>query len=127
MYCVPIFRNILVIHLLRALYSDPHLKYFTSGTQEHFTPAPGDCISYQPHIALSAYLAESGRISAIAEISESIETLIHKHFNINLSMDKYLPLHISLFNIVVKISTTPLKKPPSSSANGKKKSEPSLD
>ena len=45
LYCSIIFRNILMIHLLIAFYSNPDPKYLTSGTQQHFVLAPRDCIA----------------------------------------------------------------------------------
>ena len=52
-YCAPIFRNILDIHLISTLSSDPELKYITSGAQKRFYPAPGACIEYQANRAFS--------------------------------------------------------------------------
>lgn len=112
MYCAPIFRNILTIHILSAFSYYPDSKYLTSGTQQRFVPAPVACISYQPHIVFSAYLSYSGRISVISERAAAIEYLIPEHFHLTLSMDKYLPLHISPFNVVAKMPRSSSVKQP---------------
>ena len=61
-YCAPKFRNTPEIHLLRTFSSDPELKYLTSGIQQRFFPSRGAYITYQYQRALSAYLADLGRI-----------------------------------------------------------------
>ena len=80
MYCAPISRKILAIHLLSTFSYNTKTKYLTSGTQQRFVPDPGSCIAYQADIAFSLYLEDSGRISIIAEKVEAIETLIPKNF-----------------------------------------------
>ena len=112
MYCAPRFRNILAIHLLSVFYSDPELKYLTSGIQQLFFPAPEACIVYQAYRDLSAYLSDSGRISVITEILEAIEYLTPEQFYVLLSMDKDNPLHISPLNIAAKMPRTSTEKQP---------------
>ena len=99
MYYTPIFRNMLVIYLLRAFSYDNETKYLTSGTQQRYVPYPGSCIAYQAHITFSEYLEDPGRISVVAEIVEAIETLIPEHFHPPLSTDEESSLHIPPFNI----------------------------
>ena len=85
-YYAPIFYNILSIHLLSAFSSDSDLKYLTSGIQQPFVPVPGSCIFYQPHRDFSVYLANSGIILVMAEISKAIDFLIPEHFHLPLYM-----------------------------------------
>ena len=62
---LPQFRNILAIHLISALSSDPESKYLISGYQQRFVPITEDFLAYQPHYAFSAYLSYSGIMSVI--------------------------------------------------------------
>ena len=63
-YCAPKYHNIISIHLMSALSSAPDPKYITTGCQQHFFPIIGEYLVYKPHRDFSAYLYDSGRISA---------------------------------------------------------------
>ena len=102
-YCAPKYSNLLVIKLLSAFSSYPEQKNLTAGTHQRFTPAPGACLAYQLHRNLSAYRSDSGRISIIADRSESIKSLIPEIFHSPLSLDPTSTLHIYPFNIVANM------------------------
>ena len=112
-YCSPRFRNILAVHLLGAFSPDPESKYITSGTQKRFVPSPRACLAYQPHRSFSAYLADSGRISVIADKLKIVSSLIPDHFHSPLSINPYPPLRISPFNLIASIPIYPSDKLPS--------------
>ena len=106
-YCAPKYWNILAVHLLSTLSSDPDAKYLTTRCQQIFVPAPGSCISFEPKQSFAAYLADTGRISVISDSAITIDSIQPEKFHSPLTTDETSPLFISPYNI---ISQMPISK-----------------
>ena len=102
-YCAPKYHNILAVHLLSNISSDPDSKYPTVGCQQRFVPAPGSCLVYKPHCAFSSYLSNSISISVISEISIPIDSIVPEFCYLPLSMGHTLTLFISPYNPIAKM------------------------
>ena len=102
-YCPPKFRNMLAVHLLSALSSEPYAKYLTTGFQQKLVPAPGSCIAFEPKISFTAYLTDTGHISVISESSTPIDLVQLEQFHSPLKRDNTSHLFISPYNTVSKI------------------------
>ena len=103
-YIVPAkFRNLLAIHLLSTIFYDPDSKYLTSGYQQRFVSSPWDCLEYQPHCALCAYLEDLGRMSVILDTVSPIDSVLPDYFHHLICMEPESPLFISPYNIRSKI------------------------
>ena len=83
--------------------SDPDSKYLTVGCQQRFVPATGACLVYKPQQAFLAYLDDPGRISVILKTATPIDSIIPEHFHLPLYMYQTSPLHISPYNLFVKM------------------------
>ena len=99
-YCAPKYRNLLAIHLLSTFSLDLDTKYLIEGTHQRFSLSPGYFLVYQPHRDFSAQLSNSGRISIIATIAETIYFLILEIFHYHLSLYSTSTPHPFPLNII---------------------------
>ena len=99
-YCPSKYKNLLAIHLLSAISSNPQAKYHTYRCQQSFVPNPGACLVYQPRRAFWAYFVGSGKFSIIVEKAIVIDSVIPENFYKPTSQDITSPLYITPYTLV---------------------------
>ena len=102
-YTCPYFKNLVAIHLISSISAKTEEKYLTDECQQISPPSTGACLVYKPLRAFYAYIADSGRISVIADIFGTIIYLISQYFHQPLSSHQESPLHISSYILVSRI------------------------
>ena len=102
-YYYPKYHNILSVQLLSALSTETDSKHPTTGFQQRFVPAQGDCITFKTKRNFAAYLSENGYISFISETATTIDLLLSEQFHAPLTTDKTYPLFVSPYNTIYKI------------------------
>ena len=85
-YSTPKFINLVTITYSVKFSSKPDQKYPKDGCQQNIIPAPGSCLSHQPHKDFSAYNEYSSSILVIAHRVKAITSLITENFHRNLSI-----------------------------------------